>query len=69
MQKGCQLELGIQSMYSWYYLGGPSAGAFVWSNSRGLQNIIERWCSLTGDDEDEYTATKIDHEMAEVFRK
>lgn len=40
------------------FLSGPNATITVWVlHISGVENIIEKLCHLTGDDEYEYTAT------------
>lgn len=43
-----------------FFIGGPNACATVYERNH-IEAVIKALCSVTGDDEDDYTATDLDH--------
>lgn len=43
-----------------HFVGGPNASAIVY-NTKYIEPVIKALCLLTGDDEDDYTATSLDN--------
>lgn len=49
----------IQHTSRLFFVGGPSACAYIHGTLAEVENIIEKWCHLTWDDEYEYTCTSL----------